>query len=456
MECIIEEEEDDRAEVLADARALKEAVMAWRHPEMGVSSGIAVTRNFFHRPSAPTSIELAEREEILADAAAMKAAVMAWRHPEIPMEETKAAVTRNYFTRPSAPEQESIEEAEARAQVLADAAGLKAAAVAWRHPEIGVANTSVAVTRNYFTRLSAPEQLSVEEADEQAQILEDAAALKRQAMAWRHPEIGVPQTSLNCARNYFSRASAPEQESLEEANERVQILEDIAHMKSQAMAWRHPEIGVPQTTVNCARNYFSRVSAPEQESLEEANERAQILADAIALKEQAMAWRHPEIGVPETSVNCARNYFDRASAPEQDTLEEANERIQILADASALKEQAVAWRHPEIGVPPTSANCARNYFNRGSVYDEHVHTENVDMEHAGAHEEDRHFDFDMEGDDEVPLNDDVEYLKANLKVTIGNINKPTGATKSDEDEGSLSRSPSSVMLFGLESGNTAY
>ena len=389
---------DHRANVLADMEALKAQALAWRHPEFGVSSSIAVTRNFFTRPSVETSEELVERERILEDVAAMKAAALVWRHPEVPMVKTSAAVTRNYFTRPSANPQESVEEVE-----------------------------------------------------ERLQIREDAAALKAAAVAWRHPEIGVPPTSINCARNYFTRASAPEQESLDDSNARALILADTQALKAQAIAWRHPEIGVPATSVNCVRNYFTRASAPEQESLEDVEARMQALSDAVALKEQAIAWRHPEIGVPATSANCARNYFTRASAPEQESLEDVEARMQALSDAVALKEQAIAWRHPEIGVPATSANCVRNYFNRGSVYDEHVHTE-ASAAFYESEDEHHNFDFDLEGEDFV------EDLKASLKVTIGGVNEShpaaTAVIKSDE-EGDLSRSPSSVMLFGLDT-NVAY
>jgi len=344
-------------------------------------------------------------------------------------------------------ESDCEEEMDHRANVLADMEALKAQALAWRHPEFGV-SSSIAVTRNFFTR---PSVKTSEELVERERILEDVAAMKAAALVWRHPEVPMVKTSAAVTRNYFTRPSANPQESVEEVEERLQIREDAAALKAAAVAWRHPEIGVPPTSINCARNYFTRASAPEQESFEDVEARMQVLNDAVALKEQAIAWRHPEIGVPATSANCARNYFTRASAPEQESLEDVEARMQALSDAVALKEQAIAWRHPEIGVPATSANCARNYFNRGSVYDEHVHTE-ASAAFYESEDEHHNFDFDLEGEDFV------EDLKASLKVTIGGVNQShpaaTAVIKSDE-EGDLSRSPSSVMLFGLDT-NVAY
>ena len=50
------------------------------------------------------------------------------------------------------------------------------------HPEVGVTSTEGACFgRNYFNRYSAPEVEDEEVADERAEILEDAAALKRLA-----------------------------------------------------------------------------------------------------------------------------------------------------------------------------------------------------------------------------------------------------------------------------------
>jgi uncharacterized protein (UPF0261 family) len=186
-----------------------------------------------------------------------------------------------------------------------------------------------------------------------------------------HPEVGVTSADGACfGRNYFNRYSAPEFEDVEEANERAQILADALALKKSAVNYLHPEVGVSVTDATVfGRNYFNRYSAPDMEDLEEANERAEILADALALKKSAANYMHPEVGVKSTDGACfGRNYFNRYSAPETEDVEEANERAQILADALALKKSAVNYLHPEVGVCVTDATVfGCNYFTRYSA-----------------------------------------------------------------------------------------
>ena len=100
-----------------------------------------------------------------------------------------------------------------------------------------------------------------------------------------HPEVGVQTTdSTACARNYFDRASAVEQESYEEAEERASVLADAANLKRLAVHYMHPEVGVQTTDPTVfGRNYYSRFSADDVDSIEESEERAQALADCAAL-----------------------------------------------------------------------------------------------------------------------------------------------------------------------------
>jgi hypothetical protein len=159
-----------------------------------------------------------------------------------------------------------------------------------------------------------------------------------------HPEVGV--TSVDGAafgRNYFNRASAPETEDDELADERAEVLAEAAALKKLAVDYMHPEVGV--TSVDGAafgRNYFNRASAPETEDDELADERAEVLAEAAALKKLAVDYMHPEVGV--TSVDGAafgRNYFNRASAPDIDIVEVKPEESPSV-DASALQSLAAA------------------------------------------------------------------------------------------------------------------
>merc|ERR1711957_306302 len=181
----------------------------------------------------------------------------------------------------------------------------------------------------------------MEEAEERALVLAEAAALKKSAVDYMHPEVGVTSTDGVCfGRNYFGRASAAEMEDDEFADERAEILEEAAALKKLAADYMHPEVGVTATDgAAFGRNYFSRPSAPEMEDMEEAEERALVLAEAAALKKSAVDYMHPEVGVTSTDGVCfGRNYFGRASAVEMEDDVFADERAEILEAAAALKK----------------------------------------------------------------------------------------------------------------------
>jgi uncharacterized Rossmann fold enzyme len=322
-----------------------------------------------------------------------------------------------------------------RRRILGDARALKSLAVAFLHPEAPVNTTDGAVFgRNYFNRASAPEVEDDEFADERAEVLAEAAALKKLAVDYMHPEVGV--TNVDGAafgRNYFNRASAPEVEDDDFADERAEVLAEAAALKKLAVDYMHPEVGV--TNVDGAafgRNYFNRASAPEVEDVELANERATVLAEAAALKKLAVDYMHPEVGV--TNVDGAafgRNYFNRASAPEVEDIELANERAAVLAEAAALKKLAVDYMHPEVGVTNVDG-CAfgRNYFNRASAPE----TEVVEAKPEES-------------------STDASSLQA-LAAAVKGANLPsTKSSKLDIDNvvnsNAAKKSASSVNLFGL-------
>ena len=72
------------------------------------------------------------------------------------------AFGRNYFSRPSAIEQEEFDDAKERAQVVVDAASLKKLSTDYLHPEVGVSSTSPsAFGRNYFNMVSMKTPLPV-------------------------------------------------------------------------------------------------------------------------------------------------------------------------------------------------------------------------------------------------------------------------------------------------------
>ena len=332
-------------------------------------------RNYFARHSAPEQEEdedADERAQILEDMMELKKAARAYLHPEDPVESAPEVFGRNYFHRAGAPEGEDVFEAEEHARVLAEAAALKKSAVDYMHPEIGVTSASGACFgRNYFNRPSAPATEEDEYADERAEILAEMAALKQSAVDYMHPEIGLKTTDATLfGRNYFNRASAPDMEDAAEAEEGARILAEAKALKQAAVDYMHPEIGVTSASPECfGRNYFNRASAPETEEDEFADERAEILAEMTALKQSAVDYLHPEIGVKTTDATLfGRNYFNRASAPDMEDAAEAEEHARILAEAKALKQAAVDYMHPEIGVETTDATLfGRNYFNRASA-----------------------------------------------------------------------------------------
>ena len=366
-------------------------------------------------------------------------------HPEEPVKVDPAATARCYYNRYSAPDSISQEEADEDANIMEDLKSLKQLAKNYFHPELSVVTTDAAAYgSNYFTRFSAPEMRTQEESETRAYILADAKALKDLAEAFHHPELPAVTTyGAALGRNYFTRPSAPEMESQEEAEERAQILADAKALKELAVAYRHPELPVVTTdSMACGRNFFTRFSAPDMESQDEAEERAAILADAKALKELAVVYHHPELPVAATDgAAFGRNYFTRPSAPDMESQEETEERAAILAD---VKELAVAYLHPELPIVSTNATaCGRNYFSRPSApgHDEMVHTFPADLDdHSSHHEHLDHFGMDEEMDF---MFEDMRQELSQPKSCL----PPIKNVGSDEEEGNLSRSPSSVMLY---------
>ena len=233
----------------------------------------------------------------------------------------------------------------------------------------------------------------------------------------------------------------------------------------------HPERPIKSTADPTAfgRNYFMRDSAPDQMSVEESEERAQILEETAMLKKYAEFYLHPERPVESTDATaCGRNYFTRASAPEYYDKEEAEERDLVLAEAAMLKQYATFYLHPEKPVETTDATaCARNFFARASApaSDYLITSEGKSLsvhEDCSLHDDsdyiDHHFEFDED------LTDFDDFRKSLVKVISERLHEAdyflpltddTEDVYGEENEGKLSRSPSSIMLFGYE-GNKAF
>merc|ERR1712238_573293 len=300
---------------------------------------------------------------VLAEAIALKTAAVDYAHPEVGVVTLDGAVCgRSYFNRLSAPEVED-EDIKEQAQMLADVRALKKAAVDYAHPEVEVVTSDPSVSgRNYFNRVSAPE-VEDEDMEEQAQVLADAKALKKAAVDYAHPEVEVSTSDPSVyGRNYFTRLSASEVE-VEDIEEQSEVLADVRALKKTAVDYAHPEVGVMTSDPSVyGRNYFDRVSVPEVED-ENIEDCAFILAEAIALKKAAVDYAHPEFGVITSDQSVyGRNYFDRVSAPE---VEDMEEKATIIAEAIVLKKAAVDYAHPEVGVVTSDPSVyGRNYCNR--------------------------------------------------------------------------------------------
>merc|ERR1711862_996027 len=93
----------------------------------------------------------------------------------------------------------------------------------------------------------------------------------------------------------------------------------------------------------------------------DAEERAQILADAAALKKEAAYYNSPEAPVHVDPTAFGKNFFTADSDSEVDE----KEREQILVEATMLKELVTNYQHPEVKVDSSDATLfGRNYFDR--------------------------------------------------------------------------------------------
>jgi len=447
-----------RDKILADAAAFKKSAVAYLHPELPLvnTDSFATARCYFDRPSAPevASVEeIKNFDEIIADMAALKKLARDYMHPEHPIIVTDPSATaRCYFDRPSAPQAESVEETEYRAQILVDAVALKKSSVDYLHPELPVVVTDPSATaRCFFDRGSAPDVESAEQIENRNEVFADLIALKKSALYYLHPKLPVVATDPSAtARCFFDRASAPDVESVEEAESRAQILSDALAMKKLAIDYLHPELPVVVTDPSAtARCFFDRASVTDVESMEEAEYRAKVFADVAALKKVARDYMHPECAVVVTDPSAtARCYFDRPSAPEVECVEDAEVRAQILSDMAALKKLAKDYMHPELPVTATDPLAtARCYFDRPSAdvttFMSHVSVVDTTDEFARARSDTEQFDFE----DDVFHDMKDRFTRFSRAHSFGVEEESKVIDK--EEEGHLSRSPSSVMLFDM-------
>jgi hypothetical protein len=226
-------------------------------------------------------------------------------------------------------------------------------------------------------------------------IMEECHALRNYAGLFLHPECR-DQTQVH----------EFEPESEDERLARKQVTQDAIHLKQYAGFYLHPELPVMTTDpAACARCYFDRPSAPEQETHEVMEEHTHILEELELLKTYAKFYLHPEVPVKTNDfAACERCYFDRPSAPERNSWEEAEERHQILSDAAKLEVLAQLRLHEHL--------LERDYFHCKYALD----VAPVHVEHDDA------------------IQNETESEKSGFMF------------KADEDC-QLSRSPSSIFKF---------
>jgi len=466
-----EEMEKERKLVLAEANQLKEVASWYLQPEKPIAvDSTLFGRNYFSRPSAPEQDDeedIEERELILAEINELKMVADWYRNPHKEVTVYATSCGRNFFSRPSAPVEDE-EDAEERAEILADAAELLKVAEWYMHPEKPVTVYATSCGRNFFSRPSAPE----EDYEERERILAEAKQLKEVAGWYANPHQPVKSDGFATARNFFSRLSAPEYE--EDTEERDQILAEAKELKKVAGWYANPEQPVKSESFSTARNFFTRPSAPEYE--EDTEERDQVLAEAKELKEVAGWYLEPEKPIAVDSTSYGRNFFTRPSA-EQATEEDEEEISRILSDALELKKLAVDYLHPEKPVESSSVNCARNYFNRPSAtgHADHIHSEgycnqsNIHGDYVqegygyhGEYDQHDHYDHHHHGDDvshqsfqshgdHFDMDEELHGFRDSItafhnSVTTEHHQIPI-IKEEDGKEGNLSRSPSSIMLF---------
>jgi hypothetical protein len=454
--------EDESKRILEDVAELKKVADWYLHPEKKIELDPAVFgRNFFSStPEEDTDLD-DEHERVLEEAAELKKVADWYLHPEKKIEVDPAAYGRNYF---GPAEDEDGELDDERERVLNELSELKKVADWHLHPEKKIEVDPAACGRNYFGLSEQDDDDELD--DERERVLEEVSKLKKVAGWYLHPENKIEVDPAIFGRNYFGPSVHDDDDELVEERERV--LEEVAELKKVAGWHLYPESKIDVDPTTFARNYYSLL-APVEDDLEEEGER--VLAEAVELKKVAGWHLHPEKPVASSSINCASNYFKRAQVTEKDD-DDLEERERVLEEVAELKKIAIDYFHPEKPVAPSSVNCSRNYFNRAFAKGDHSeciqtqgyanHPDDIEQ-HYVMHDDDYHQDdyhhhddishssFNSHGD-HFDMDEDVfhgfrDSINAFRDSVIHDQQTPIIEEEVDGKEGNLSRSPSSIMLF---------
>merc|ERR1712157_482084 len=155
----------------------------------------------------------------------------------------------------------------------------------------------------------------------------------KEAAYYNCPEAPVHVDPTAFGRNFFMADSDSEVDE----KERERILGEATMLKELATNYQHPEVKVDSSDATLfGRNYFNRFDGSEVIEEQDAEERVQILADAAALKKEAAYYNSPEAPVHVDPTAFGKNFFMADSDSEVDE----KEREQILGEATMLKELA--------------------------------------------------------------------------------------------------------------------
>jgi len=454
--------EDESKRILEDVAELKKVADWYLHPEKKIELDPAVFgRNFFSSTSEEDTDLDDEHERVLEEAVELKKVADWYLHPEKKIEVDPAAYGRNYF---GPTEDEDGELDDERELVLNELSELKKVADWHLHPEKKIEVDPAACGRNYFGLSEQDDDDELD--DERERVLEEVSKLKKVAGWYLHPENKIEVDPAIFGRNYFGPSVHDDDDELVEERERV--LEEVSKLKKVAGWHLYPESKIDVDPTTFARNYYSLL-APVEDDLEEEGER--VLAEAVELKKVAGWYLHPEKPVASSSINCASNYFKRAQVTEKDD-DDLEERERVLEEVAELKKIAIDYFHPEKPVVPSSVNCSRNYFNRAFAKGDHSeciqtqgyanHPDDIEQ-HYVMHDDDYHQDdyhhhddishssFNSHGD-HFDMDEDVfhgfrDSINAFRDSVIHDQQTPIIEEEVDGKEGNLSRSPSSIMLF---------
>ncbi|GMI04365.1 hypothetical protein TrLO_g9665 [Triparma laevis f. longispina] len=405
----------DRAEALAAVREMKEVVAWFHHPSAPIKVTAPPARCFFERASVVLTC----------------------------LNETDATAPKGVI------DVEGAEEQEERREALAAAAKMRETVSWYTNPSqplkvspfaIASAASTVPTFLNEVDSTAPKGIVDVDGADEQEerrQILATAAEMKKIASWYLHPSQPLETSPMASARCYFDRASAVEQETKENADDRAEALEAAKEMSKVVSWFTNPSQPVEVSPMASAHCTFSD---KDMNSKEEADERAEILEDCKQLSKVASWFSNPSQPIEVSPFASAKCAFSNA----RETKEKADARAEAIEAVKEISKITSWFTNPSQPVEVSATASARNFFTRSTAKQTSEPIRTIRTRGESAMDM---FDMDMEDSNSSFVSglsiDTDQGQEKNLAVE-----EDHGVEGSDK-EGNLSRSPSSVALFGL-------